>query len=60
MARCADCHTPPLFTNQQLAVLGTPEPDGRELDPGAQQVVPDPESGTLEVASSGYSQFQYA
>ncbi|MCF8277149.1 MAG: cytochrome-c peroxidase [Flavobacteriales bacterium] len=36
VARCAECHTPPLFTNQQLAVLGTPEPEGRELDPGAQ------------------------
>ncbi len=36
VARCAECHTPPLFTNQQIAVLGTPEPDGRELDPGAQ------------------------
>ncbi|HAP70024.1 MAG TPA: cytochrome-c peroxidase, partial [Flavobacteriales bacterium] len=36
VARCAECHTPPLFTNQQLAVLGTPEPDGRALDPGAE------------------------
>ena len=36
VARCAECHTPPLFTNQQLAVLGTPEPDGRALDDGAQ------------------------
>jgi cytochrome c peroxidase len=36
VARCAECHTPPLFTNQQLAVLGTPEPDGKALDPGAQ------------------------
>ena len=36
VARCAECHTPPLFTNQQIAVLGTPEPDGRPLDPGAQ------------------------
>ena len=38
VARCTECHTPPLFTNQQLAVLGTPEPDGRALDPGAQAV----------------------
>lgn len=37
VARCAECHTPPLFTNQQLAVLGTPEPDGRALDVGAQE-----------------------
>lgn len=36
VARCAECHTPPLFTNQQIAVLGTPEPDGRDLDPGAE------------------------
>jgi cytochrome c peroxidase len=36
VARCAECHTPPLFTNQQLAVLGTPESDGNTLDPGAQ------------------------
>lgn len=42
VARCAECHTPPLFTNQQLAVLGTPEPDGRELDPGAQKPYNDP------------------
>ncbi len=36
VARCAECHTPPLFTNQQIAVIGTPEPDGRDLDPGAE------------------------
>lgn len=36
VARCAECHTPPLFTNQQFAVIGTPEPDGVPLDPGAQ------------------------
>lgn len=34
VARCAECHTPPLFTNQQIAVIGTPEPDGKPLDPG--------------------------
>ncbi|MFA5940668.1 MAG: cytochrome c peroxidase [Sinimarinibacterium sp.] len=37
VARCAECHTPPLFTNQQIAVIGTPEPEGRSLDPGAQK-----------------------
>lgn len=42
VARCAECHTPPLFTNQQLAVLGTPEPEGRALDPGAQKPYNDP------------------
>lgn len=36
VARCAECHTPPLFTNQQLAIIGSPEPDGLTLDPGAQ------------------------
>ena len=42
VARCAECHTPPLFTNQQLAVLGTPEPDGTPFDPGAQLPYNDP------------------
>ena len=36
VARCAECHTPPLFTNQQIAVIGTPEPNGLPLDPGAE------------------------
>ncbi len=36
VARCAECHTPPLFTNQQFAVIGTPEPGDLPLDPGAQ------------------------
>jgi len=36
VARCAECHTPPLFTNQQIAVIGSPEPDGKPLDPGAE------------------------
>ena len=35
VARCSECHTPPLFTNQQVAVIGVPEPDGRPFDPGA-------------------------
>lgn len=42
VARCAECHTPPLFTNQQLAVLGTPEPNGKPLDAGAQIPYNDP------------------
>ncbi len=37
VARCAECHQPPLFTNNQIAVIGTPEPDGREFDIGAQK-----------------------
>ena len=36
VARCAECHTPPLFTNQQVAVIGLSEPDNNPLDPGAQ------------------------
>ncbi len=35
VARCAECHTPPLFTNQQIAVIGTPDPQGMDFDPGA-------------------------
>lgn len=41
VARCAECHTPPLFTNQQIAVLGTPEPEGHPFDPGAAGVTGD-------------------
>jgi cytochrome c peroxidase len=37
VARCAECHTPPLFTNQQIAVIGTPEPKGLAYDIGAQK-----------------------
>ena len=36
VARCAECHTPPLFTTQQIAVIGTPEPEGLPFDPGAE------------------------
>ena len=42
VARCAECHTPPLFTNQQVAVIGTPEPEGYPFDPGAEQVFQSP------------------
>ena len=37
VARCSQCHTPPLFTNQQVAVIGTPEPAGLPRDIGAQE-----------------------
>ncbi|GAB3031221.1 cytochrome-c peroxidase [Bowmanella dokdonensis] len=37
VARCAECHTPPLFTNQQVAVIGSPEPEGLPLDVGAEK-----------------------
>ncbi len=52
VARCAECHTPPLFTNQQIAVLGTPEPEGKAFDPGAQAVSGDPsQRGGFKVPS---------
>lgn len=38
VARCAECHTPPLFTNQQIAVIGVAEPEGREFDTGAEKI----------------------
>ena len=37
VARCAECHTPPLFTNQQIAVIGSPEPEGLDFDIGAEK-----------------------
>ncbi len=37
VARCAECHQPPLFTNNQIAVIGTPEPEGMPLDIGAEK-----------------------
>lgn len=42
VARCAECHTPPLFTNQQVAVIGVQEPVGRPFDPGAESVTGNP------------------
>jgi cytochrome c peroxidase len=36
VARCSECHTPPLFTNEQIAVIGAPEPPGRPFDVGAE------------------------
>jgi len=35
VARCSECHMPPLFTTQQIAVIGTPEPEGMPFDAGA-------------------------
>lgn len=37
VARCAECHQPPLFTNNEVAVIGSPEPEGRKLDIGAEK-----------------------
>lgn len=41
VARCAECHTPPLFTNQQVAVIGLAEPDGHVFDAGAENTFHD-------------------
>ena len=42
VARCAECHTPPLFTNQQTAVIGVQEPAGHPFDEGAESVTGNP------------------
>jgi cytochrome c peroxidase len=42
VARCAECHTPPLFTNQQVAVIGSPEPPGLARDIGAEATFDSP------------------
>lgn len=42
VARCAECHTPPLFTNQQIAVIGVPEAEGKPFDMGAEVPYHDP------------------
>ena len=52
VARCAECHTPPLFTNQQIAVIGTPEPEGLPFDPGAEVPLNEPsQRGGFKVPS---------
>ena len=35
VSRCGECHTPPLFSNQEIAIIGVPVPEGRPFDPGA-------------------------
>lgn len=42
VARCSQCHTPPLFTNGELAVVGAPPTPGQPLDLGAGAVSDDP------------------
>lgn len=42
VARCSECHTPPLFTNEQLAVIGMPEPEGHPFDVGAEAILRSP------------------
>ncbi len=41
VARCAECHTPPLFSNQQLAVLGVADAPGELIDLGAEVITGD-------------------
>ena len=41
VARCAECHTPPLFTNQQLAVIGVADAPNVLIDSGAQAITGD-------------------
>lgn len=42
VARCSQCHTPPLFTNGELAVVGAPPVKGQPLDVGAGAFSDDP------------------
>lgn len=42
VARCSECHMPPLFTNDQIAVIGAPEPEGRPFDIGAERIFGSP------------------
>lgn len=52
VARCSECHTPPLFTNQQIAAIGVNEPDGRPFDPGAEVPYHNPDwHGAFKVPS---------
>ena len=37
VARCSECHTPPLFTNEQIAVIGMPEAPHMPFDVGAEK-----------------------
>ena len=42
VARCSECHTPPLFTNGESAVIGVAEPDGMPRDIGIEATYGDP------------------
>lgn len=42
VARCSQCHTPPLFTNHELAVVGSPPAPGLGIDAGAGALNGDP------------------
>ncbi len=52
VARCAECHTPPLFSNREIAVIGTPDPEGMPFDPGAGAITGNPtQRGGFKVPS---------
>jgi len=40
--RCANCHAPPLFSDNALVAIGAPEPPGKAFDAGAGAVTGDP------------------
>lgn len=42
VGRCSQCHIPPLFTDSELAVIGSPALPGHRPDPGAGAVSDDP------------------
>lgn len=42
VARCTQCHVPPLFTDSALAVIGVPNAQGQAFDPGAGRRSTDP------------------
>jgi len=42
VARCSQCHIPPLFTDSELAVIGSPSVPGKAPDPGAGGLSLDP------------------
>ncbi len=52
VTRCTECHTPPLFTNFQAAIIGAPEPDGLPPDPGMAKTQGSPEMrGAFKIPS---------
>ena len=63
VARCAECHTPPLFTNQQIAVIGAPEPAAFGAEPvgfGAEPAGGAPASPPPTISRSSMSNLRAA
>lgn len=42
VTRCTECHTPPLFTNFQTAIIGAPDAHGLPADPGMGETLRSP------------------